>query len=331
MWHDGRDDKSPFGRFGMRRLVLALLVAALGSATSAQAQDAVRFVVPFTAGGPVDTMARLLANTMQGPLGATIIVDDRGGAGGVIATELVSRAPADGRTLLFGSQGSHIVAAALRTDLKYDPVTSFTPIAMIGHVPMVVVVAPESPVKDLKELIELAKTKKLTYGSAGPGSTMNLALELVKYGAHVNITHIPYRGFSLALPDLLAGRLDTLAADPPVLLPLIATKKVRALAVLGTERLASLPDVPTAVELGYPDMVMENWYGLLAPAGIAPDVTKKLEAAAVTAIESPRMQQAMKDGETHGPLGAKAFKERIEHDVAFWRPMIKKLGIPMAN
>ena len=315
----------------MRRLLLLALFAALGCATPAQAQETVRFVVPFAAGGPVDTMARLLGNAMQGPLGSTIVVDDRGGAGGVIATELVSRAPADGRTLLFGSQGSHVVAAALRTDLKYDPVKSFTPIAMIGHVPMVVVVTPESPVKDLKGLIELARTKKLSYGSAGPGSTMNLALELVNYGAHVSITHIPYRGFAVALPDLLAGRLDTLAADPPVILPLIAAKKVRALAVLGTERLASLPDVPTAVELGYPDMVMENWYGLLAPAGTAPDVVKKLETAALAAIKSPRMQEAMKEGETTGTLDAAGFKARIEHDVAFWGPMIKKLGIPMAN
>ena len=148
---------------------------------------------------------------------------------------------------------------------------------------------------------------------------------------HVSITHIPYRGFSVALPDLLANRLDTLAADPPVILPLIAAKKVRALAVLGTERLGSLPDVPTAVELGYPDMVMENWYGLLAPAGIAPEAAAKLEAAALTAIKSPRMQQAMKDGELRGTLDAKGFKARIEHDVTFWRPMIKQLGISMAD
>jgi len=314
----------------MRRWSLVLL-AVLGFAVSVHAEETIRIVVPFAAGGPVDTMARLLANGMQGPLGATIVVDDRGGAGGVIATELVSRAAADGRTLLFGSQGSHVVAAALRTDLKYDPVKSFTPIAMVGHVPMVLVVTPESPVTDLKALIALAKTKKLSYGSAGPGSTMNIALELVNYGGHVSIIHIPYRGFAVALPDLLAGRLDTLAADPPVLLPLIAAKKVRALAVMGSERLAALPDVPTTVELGYPDMVMENWYGLFAPAGIAPATAAKLEAAALAGIKSPRMQQAMKEGETTGTLDAKGFKARVEHDVAFWGPMIKKLGIPMAN
>src|SRR3984957_11234587 len=312
----------------MRRWLTALLLAALGCATSVRAQEKVRFVVPFAAGGPADPMAPLPANSVQGPLGSTIIVDDRGGAGGVIATELVSRAPADGRTLLFGSQGSHVVAAALRTDLKYDPVKSFTPIVMVGRVPMVLVVLPDSPVTDLKALIALAKTKKLSYGSAGPGSTMNLAVELVNYGAHISITHIPYRGFSLALPDLLAGRLDTLAADPPVLLPLIAAKKVRSVAVLGTERLASLPDVPTTVELGYPDMVMENWYGLLAPAGLAPDMAVKLEAAALAAIRSAKIQQHMKDGELRGTLDAKGFKARIAQDGGLWGRTIKQLGIP---
>jgi tripartite-type tricarboxylate transporter receptor subunit TctC len=125
----------------------------------------------------------------------------------------------------------------------------------------------------------------------------------------------------------MAGRLDLLPADPPVLLPLVAAKKVRPLVVFGSERLASLPDVPTTVELGYPDMTMENWYGLLAPAGIARDKAARLEAAALVAIKSPKIQQHMKDGELRGTLDAKGFKARIERDVAFWGPMIKQLGI----
>ncbi len=311
----------------MRRWWIALIVAALGCAAAARADETIRIVVPFAAGGPVDAMARLLANEMQQPLGATIIVDDRGGAGGVIGTELVARAPADGRTLLVGSQGSHVISALLRDDLKYDPVKSFAPIAMVGHVPMLLVVSPDSPAADFKALVALAKTKKLTYGSAGPGTVMNIAGELINSGAHVGITHVPYRGVALALPDLMAGRLDLLPADPPVLLPLVAAKKLRPIAVFGTERLAALPDVPTTVELGYPDMVMENWYGLLAPAGIAPAAAARLEAAALTAIKSPKIQQHMRDGELRGTLDAAGFKARIAHDVAVWGPMIKKLGI----
>lgn len=311
----------------MRRLSLALVLAALACAGPARAEETIRIIVPFAAGGPVDAMARLLANEMQQTLGATIIVDDRGGAGGVIGTELVARAPADGKTLLVGSQGSHVISALLRSDLKYDPAKSFAPIAMVGHVPMLLVVSPDFPAADFKALIALAQTRKLTYGSAGPGSTMNIAGELINAGAHVSITHVPYRGVGPALPDLMAGRLDILPADPPVLLPLVAAKKIRPLVVFGTERLASLPDVPTTVELGYPGMIMENWYGLLAPAGIAPNVAAKLEAAALAAIKSPKIQQHIKDGELRGTLDAKEFKARIAHDVAFWGPMIKQLGI----
>jgi tripartite-type tricarboxylate transporter receptor subunit TctC len=315
----------------MRRLPIAVLLFVLGFTPSARAQETIRIVVPFAAGGPVDAAARLLANEMQPLLGTNIIVDDRAGAGGVIGTELVSRATADGRTLLVGSQGSHVISALLRPDLKYDPVKSFDAIAMVGHVPMLLVVSPDFPATDFKALVALAKTRKLTYGSAGPGSTMNIAGELINSGADVSITHVPYRGVALALPDLMAGRLDLIPADPPVLLPLVAAKKLRPLVVFGTERLAALPDVPTTVELGYPDMVMENWYGLLAPAGLAPDVAVKLEAAALAAIKSPRIQQSMRDGELRGTLDAKEFKARIAHDVAFWRPMIQQLGIKMAE
>jgi len=315
----------------MRRLTIALLVAVLGLAAPARADETIRIVVPFAAGGPVDAMARLLANEMQQPLGANVIVDDRAGAGGVIGTELVSRAAPDGKTLLVGSQGSHVISALLRQDLKYDPVTSFAPIAMVGRVPMLLVVSPDFSAADFKALVALAHTRRLTYGSAGPGSTMNIAGELVNAGAHLSITHVPYRGIALALPDLMAGRLDLLPGDPPVLLPLVAAKKIRPLVVFGPERLAALPDVPTTVELGYPDMIMENWYGLLAPAGIAPDKAAKLEAAALAAIQAPRIQQAMRDGELRDTLEAKGFKARIEHDVAFWRPMIKQLGISLAD
>ena len=315
----------------MHRLPLAFLLAVLAWAGPAPAQEATKIVVPFAAGGPVDAAARLLANEMQPILGTNIIVDDRGGAGGVIATELVSRAPPDGKTLLMGSQGSHVISALLRPDLKYDPVKSFDAIAMVGHVPMLLVINPDLPAADFNALIALAKTRKLTYGSAGPGTVMNIAGELINSGAHVSVAHIPYRGVAPALPDLMAGRLDLIPADPPVLLPLVAAKKVRPLVVFGRERLAALPDVPTTVELGYPDMVMENWYGLLAPAGLAPDTAAKLEAAALAAINAPKIQQSMKDGELRGTLDARDFKARIAHDVAFWRPMIKQLGITMGE
>jgi len=315
----------------MRRLPMAFLFAVLGCFGPVQAQEVIKIIVPFAAGGPVDTMARLLAMEMQGPLGATIIVEDRGGAGGVIATDLVSRAPADGKTLLMASQGSHVISAIVQPNVKYDPAKSFHAIAMVGHVPMLLVVDPKLPAANFKELIALAKTRKMTYGSAGVGTVMNIAGELINAGAKVSITQIPYRGVAPALPDLMAGRLDLLPADPPVLLPLVKAGTIRPMVVFGRERLASLPDIPTTVELGYPDMIMENWYGLLAPAGLAPDVAAKLEKAALAAIHSPRVQEHMKQGELRGTLNSKEFKARIDSDVAFWRPMIKQLGISIGE
>src|SRR5262245_49450976 len=148
----------------MRRLRFSLLVAALLSAGGARAQEAVRIVVPFAAGGPVDAMARLLASEMQGPLGINMVVENRGGGGGTIATDLVARAPANGKTLLMASQGSHVISAVLQPHTKYDPATSFDPIAMVGHVPMLLVVNPQLPAQTFKDLMTLAGTRKLGYG-----------------------------------------------------------------------------------------------------------------------------------------------------------------------
>jgi tripartite-type tricarboxylate transporter receptor subunit TctC len=316
----------------MRRvpILMSVLAASLACAT-AHSEEVIKIIVPFAAGGPVDTMARLMANEMAPLLGKTIIVDDRGGAGGIIGTDLVSRASADGNTLLMASLGSHVISAVVQPNVKYDPAKSFDPVAMVGSSPTLLVTYPDMPAKDFKSLIALAQSKQLTYGSAGPGSTMNLAGELINAGAHVSIQQVPYRGVAPALPDLMGGRLDMLPADPPVLLPLIAQKKVRALAVLGRERLSALPDVPTSTELGYPTVIMENWYGLLAPTGLSADVGAHLEKAALQAINSPMIQGHMKNGQLSGTLGSADFKARIEHDTAFWREMIPKLGITVSG
>ena len=203
----------------MRRLMVVLTT--LCFAGLAHAQETIKIVVPFAAGGPVDAAARLLASEMQASLGGNIVVENRGGGGGVIATEQVARAPADGLTLLVGSQGSHVVSGVLQAQGKYDPAKSFHPIAMMGHVPMLLIANLQLPVETFKDLIALARSKQLAYGSAGPGSTMNIAGELINVGAKVSITHVPYRGVAPALPDLIAGRLDILPADPPVLLPIV--------------------------------------------------------------------------------------------------------------
>src|SRR3954469_11945181 len=310
----------------MRRFATALLLAAIGCA-AARADEPIKIIVPFAAGGPVDAAARLLAQEMQGPLGTTIVVENRAGGGGVIAADFVSRAAPDGKTLLMGSQGSHVITAVLQPHVKYDPVKSFDAIAMMGASPTLLVANLQLPFKDFKDLVALAKTRHLSYASAGPGTTMHIAGELINTGAGIKIAHVPYRGAAPALPDLVAGRIDVVPADPPVLLPMVLAGQIRPVVVMGEKRLAALPDTPTTVELGYPGMVMENWYGLLAPAGLPPDIAKKLEAAALTAIKSASVQEHMRKGEISGTLNAKEFAARIASDAARWRPMLPKLGI----
>ena len=310
----------------MHKLLAALAGLALACSTGASAQT-IKVVVPFAAGGPVDMLARLIASDMAPRLKTDMVIENRGGAGGVLATEQVARAAPDGKTLLFASSGSHVISAALRGQLSYDPVKSFAPIAFVGAVPMLVVVSPDYPAKTLAELIAKAKTEKLSYGSAGAGSTMHIIGEVINSEAGIKTTHVPYKGVAPALTDLVGGHIQLLSADLPVLEPLVKSGKVRALALFATERSPLLPDLPTAAELGYPGMLMGNWYAMLAPAGVPADVKDALEKAMLEAMQSPTVSARLAAGGVAGALGSKGLGEKLVRDVAFWGPQIKKLGI----
>jgi tripartite-type tricarboxylate transporter receptor subunit TctC len=303
--------------------MLALLLSLSGAAA-----DTIKVVVPFAAGGPVDLLARLVSSDMQTRLNAEMVIENRGGGGGVIATEQVARAPADGKTLLFASSGSHVISAALRAgQLNYDAVKSFAPIAFVGQVPMLVIVSPDYPAKTLGELIAKAKTDRLSYGSAGAGSTMHIIGELINAEAGIKATHVPYKGVAPALNDLLGGHIQLLSADLPVLEPLVKSGKVRALALFATERSPLLPDLPTSAELGYPRMLMNNWYGMLAPAGTPSNVQATLEKAMLEAMKSPLVSQRLAAGGVVGGTDGKGFADRLAKDAAYWGTELKKLGI----
>jgi len=311
----------------MYKLLAAVAGLVLAFSAGASAQS-IKVVVPFAAGGPVDMLARLFAADMQTRLKTDVVVENRGGGGGVIATEQVARAPADGKTLLFASSGSHVISAALRAgQLNYDPVKSFTTVAFAGAVPMLVVVPADSPIKSLSDLIAKAKTEKLSYGSAGAGSTMHIIGEVINNEAGIKTTHVPYKGLGPALNDLMGGHIQLLSADLPVLQPLVAGGKLRALALFAPERSPLLPDLPTSKELGYPGMLMGNWYAMLAPAGVPADTVASLEKAMLEALKSPAVAERLKAGGVAGPLDSKGFRAKLESDVAFWGPQIKKLGI----
>jgi tripartite-type tricarboxylate transporter receptor subunit TctC len=311
----------------MHRRTAYLIAALLVIASATGAADTVRIVTPFAAGGPADMLARLVAQELTPRLAAEVVVENRGGAGGIIGTELVARAAPDGKTLLVGSLGSHVISPTLHTGLNYDPLAAFTPLALIGSVPSVLVISPKVEAATLADLVALAKRSHLKYASAGPGTTMNISGELLNAAAGIKTTHVPYRGAGPAVNDLLGGHIDFLIADFPVLLPLINAKSVRALALFGKERSTLLPDVPTTAELGFPDAVMENWYGVFAPANLPGDAAARLDAALMDGLRSPAMQKRLAEAGLRGTLDGAAFRAKLAADFAYWRSEIKTLGI----
>ncbi|MFZ3358370.1 MAG: tripartite tricarboxylate transporter substrate binding protein [Xanthobacteraceae bacterium] len=287
----------------------------------------VKIVVPFAAGGPVDQLARILANELGPKLNANVIVDDRGGAGGAIASEYVAHAAPDGNTVLLASLGSQVLSPILKPPVAYDPVKSFEPVMLVGVVPSLLIVNKDLGIASLPQLINKAKTQKFTYGSAGPGTTMNIAMEMFNAAAGVKITHVPYRGAAPAINDLLGGHVDMLNADLPVLLPLVRAGSVKALALFAAERSPLLPDVPTTTELDLPSVIMENWYGVFLPAGTPQQVRDNLERALFAVIAIPTIKERLAGNGMHGMLGHEAFAARLTREFAAWTVTIKTLGI----
>jgi len=320
-WKTRRKVRHPWA--GLLGVVLAL-VSPVGYATA----DTIKIVVPFAAGGPVDQLARILGNELGPKLGGDVIVENRGGAGGALGADLVAHAVPDGSTILLGSLGSQVLSPILKPPTTYDPTGAFAPVMLVGSVPSFLVVSSKLGVSDLKELMARAKSgQQMTYGSAGPGTTMNIAGEMFNAAAGLKVTHVPYRGAAPAISDLLGGHLDMLSADLPVLSPLIAAGTVKPLALLGKQRSPLLPSVPTTVELGLPGVVMENWYGVFVPVATPPAVQGKLEAALFSVLEIPSVKERLAANGMRGTLGADAFKAQLSKEFAFWQDTIKTLGI----
>jgi tripartite-type tricarboxylate transporter receptor subunit TctC len=311
----------------MTRILGALLAASLFT-VPANAADPIKMVVPFAAGGPVDALARIVAAEIGPRLGTDVVVENRGGAGGMLAVDQVANSAPDGRTVLFGSVGAFIITNALKPRPNYDQLKLFAPVARVGAAPTLFIVKADSPIKTLPELIAKGKTdSKMSYGSAGNGTTMHIAVEQLNAAAGTKITHVPYRGIAPALNDIMGGHITFLNGDITVLYPLVKQGTIRALAVAGTSRSSLLPDVPTAQELGFKDVYMENWYGALVPAATPPDVVAKLEGAIMGALKDPAVWGKISANGVYGPQDAKAFRAQIEKDIPYWAATVKKLGI----
>ena len=289
---------------------------------------AVRIVIPFGTGG-TNLMARWLAPKLSDAFGQTFVVDPRLGAGGNIGNELVAKSAPDGYTLLIAPPGL-VFSPFLYKRAGYDPLRDFTPIALLGSVPNVMAVHPSVPARSLRELIELARRqpKKLAYGSGGIGSTNHLAMEALKSLANIDIVHVPYKGATLALVDLISGQVDVVVVAVSSVAPYIQQGKLRGIVTLGPKRSAALPALPTSAEAAQPEFVMENWYGFFGPAGLPRDIVTRLSAEAVKAMNLPDTRERLgSQGFDLFPGSPQELAAQIKSEHARFGTIIRAAGI----
>ena len=309
--------------------IAVALVGASGAAEAAFPDKPIRFVVPFPPGGGNDVVARSLAEGMSKDLGQQVVVENKAGAGTVIGTEFAATRPPDGYTILMGSFAFAINPSLLKS-LPYDPIKSFTPIAYIGKYPNIVVVQPDRPYKTMAEFIAYAKANpgKMNYGSFGNGTSPHLSAEMLKLLAKVDITHVPYKGASPALTDLLGGRLDVIFSTVSSAGPFIRSNRLRPLAVTSAVRAPAYPDLPTIAEAGVPGYEAVAWYGILAPAGVPADIVTRLNASIVVAAKNENfLKRSADDGLDVKVDSPAVLAKLIAGEIARWRPVVKEAGI----
>jgi len=292
----------------------------------------IQLVVPFPPGGSADFVARILADRMSASLGQQVAVVSRPGAAGTVGTQFVATAPADGYTLVLTSVGALVLSPAMSKKSPYDTLRDFVPISLAAKVYEITVASRASGLHSLAELVAAAKQRpgKLTYGSTGIGSLPHVAGELLTLEAGIDLVHVPYTGGATAMSDLLAGRIDVLIADLPAYLPLIASGAVAALSVNSAERASSLPNVPTAAESGFPALIADNWYGLLAPAQTSRPVVDTISKAVIAALSDTKVKQDLaRGGATAIAQSPEQFSSYLAAEQAKWSAVIKRAHIPM--
>jgi len=277
-------------------MACALLAAAAGAPANAQNYPAkpVRLVVPFPPGGPADGLGRLLAEKLKQSWGESVIVENRGGAGGNTGAEIVARAAPDGYTLLLNAS-NHVINAALLEKMPFDPIKDFTPITEVASYMLVLVVNPSVPANSLRELVALgrSKPKSLRIANAGNGTPTHLTAALFAQAANIEVLHVPYKGAAPANADLLGGQVHAMFNDPVNALPQVKAGRLRALAVTGSKRTALMPELPTVAESGYPGFEATTWYGLFGPAGMPREVAERIRGETVKALRSKDVQEKL--------------------------------------
>ena len=317
-----------------RRLITAAAVAVVGLAAmgASLAQDfpnkPIRLIAPFAAGASTDMLARTIAQSMAKDLGQPVVVENKPGAGGALAAEIVTKAPADGYTFLLTSAGIVTMNQHIYAKLPYDPIKDFAPLTIAVRMPIVTVVHPSLPIKNVAELLAYARANpgKLTYGSAGTGTSQHLAGELFKSMGKVSLLHIPYRGGAPAMNDLLGGQINMMFVQVPSGLPQVKAGKVRALAVGSDKRDPSMPEVPTVDESGIKGYNSDTWYGFVMPTGVPAPIAQKLHASILKALKENEQKLTAQGFNVDGG-SQKEMADTITAESKKWAEVIKTAGI----
>ncbi len=320
------------------RTMICGLVAALGvllPASEAASQPnypekPVRMLVGFPAGGPSDIVARLVSDRLSESLGKPVVVEVVTGAGGNIATERVAKAAPDGHTLLMATSGMIVVNPSLYQKLPFEPIKDLAPIFEVCFQPNFLVVHKDVPVKNLEELVALARAQpgKLTFASGGVGTSNHLAGELFKSMAGIDIQHVPYRGVTVAVPDLLAGRINMAFLGAPVALPLVRDGRLRAFAVSSLKRSPAAPDLPTMAEQGFPGFDATAWYALMAPAGTAQEIIERLQREMAKILVQPDLRKKLDDqGMELVNVTPAELADAIRSEALTWAKVVREAGI----
>jgi tripartite-type tricarboxylate transporter receptor subunit TctC len=317
-----------------RCLIATVFVAAFAAISPAQAQDypsrLVHLVVPQAAGGGTDTFARAIGQKLSERWGQPVVIENKAGAGGVVGTDFVAKAPPDGYTLLVTYEGSQAINQSLYQNLPFDSLKDFVPIATIAVTPFILIVGPKAEAKTLKEFIAFARANpdRLTYGSAGNGSVNHLLGEMLKTEADIRVTHIPYKGASAAIADVIGGHIDAAFASFPSVISSVQSNVVRALAVSSAKRVAAAPDIPTIAEAaGFAKFDVNPWWGILAPAGLSPAIAQKISADIAEILKTPEMVEVLaKQGATPLISSSDAFRDLLAQDIEKWKKVVKASG-----
>jgi tripartite-type tricarboxylate transporter receptor subunit TctC len=316
---------------GIHRWALGALLAGIATVASAQSYPnrTIRLVVPFPAAGTTDILARAVAQKLTEALGQAVVVDNRPGAAGNIGSDLVAKSAPDGYTLLMGTVGTHAINPSLYSKMPYDHVKDFAPVVLVAGVPNVLVVNPALPVNSVSDLIKLAKDKpgQINFASSGSGTSIHLSGELFKTMAGVDMTHVPYKGSSPALTDLIGGQVQIMFDNLPSALPQIKSGRLRAIAVTSLKRAPVLPDIPTINESGLPGFEASSWFGVLAPAGTPATVVARINAEVNKWLQSADAREKLLGQGAEAAGGSpERFANHIRAESEKWAKVVKASG-----